>query len=605
MRDVPALSVRATNEYGEYDRAALKLYGLEMVVEPFRETVLTISESSGAAKNGLTSTYYWRLVEADSEGLVDDSAKPVAEGRGGPKFSVTFTRPGGWYVLTVEQRYSDDTITAAKRSIIACKYVRRELRDLTQADHDAFFDAMLEFYSLSIPEGEAKYGRHFVNYRTVTAYHNSNKEQFCYHAGVQFLSAHTAFGCMVERSLQMINPKLSLASWDFMIDAEKFGQDWHNSPIFGDDMFGSAINSAKDNFQISSGRFRNISTIYDPDHNLIDSRIDANHNPYGYIDSTHNYQDLPTLTRTSSYCGLKSKASFATSDVFVMCFEQCNNLTDWELCMERKVHGDMHGLLGGAFNCNIDFGAFQKEYSEKYSVELLTFVLEFLTTNFWPDNGFMPDYNSCEMDCERGNADCGCTCNIDAMSISADEVYEISESFLVKGQKRFAGPNFVSYDPNAQYPWGFKKNGERMNQEDTIFLLRHLIKLGCQPGSVGQMSGGASPLDPLFWVLHPIFEKALHILWLSPHYRNAYSFEWKNDGSCNGANVDDALPFTEEALGTGIGTDFLTNAQILSALHPTNPRSTYLYEKFGIWGGSTAWDPCPECSSAVVAEEGQ
>lgn len=82
----------------------------------------------------------------------------------------------------------------------------------------------------------------------------------------------------------------------------------------------------------------------------------------------------------------------------------------------------MHGLLGGAFNCNIDFGAFQKEYSEKYSVELLTFVLEFLTTNFWPDNGFMPDYNSCEMDCERGNADCGCTCNIDAMSISADEV---------------------------------------------------------------------------------------------------------------------------------------------------------------------------------------
>lgn len=54
---------------------------------------------------------------------------------------------------------------------------------------------------------------------------------------------------------------------------------------------------------------------------------------------------MPTLTRTSSYCGLKSKASFATSDVFVMCFEQCNNLTDWELCMERKVFKDKE--LGG------------------------------------------------------------------------------------------------------------------------------------------------------------------------------------------------------------------------------------------------------------------
>lgn len=82
----------------------------------------------------------------------------------------------------------------------------------------------------------------------------------------------------------------------------------------------------------------------------------------------------------------------------------------------------MHGLLGGAFNCNVDFDEFQKQYSSKYSVELLTFVLEYLTTNFWPENGFMPEYNICDTDCEKGDADCGCTCNIDAMSISADKV---------------------------------------------------------------------------------------------------------------------------------------------------------------------------------------
>lgn len=88
MEEIPALSVRATNEYGEYDRAALKLYGFEMVVEPFRQTLLTVPESSHAAKNGRPWTYYWRVMEADSDGRVDDNAAPVAEGRDGPKFTV-------------------------------------------------------------------------------------------------------------------------------------------------------------------------------------------------------------------------------------------------------------------------------------------------------------------------------------------------------------------------------------------------------------------------------------------------------------------------------------------------------------------------------------
>lgn len=50
-----------------------------------------------------------------------------------------------------------------------------------------------------------------------------SRQAFCYHNGMQFLTAHTAFNLAVERSLQMINPKVSLASWDFMIDASKLG----------------------------------------------------------------------------------------------------------------------------------------------------------------------------------------------------------------------------------------------------------------------------------------------------------------------------------------------------------------------------------------------
>lgn len=88
-------------------------------------------------------------------------------------------------------------------------------------------------------------------------------------------------------------------------------------------------------------------------------------------------------------------------------------------CMQ--VHGDMHGLLGGAFNCGVDFGDFQAN-NPQFSPGLLTFVLEYLTTNFWPDNSMMGEYNECDTGCSKGDKDCGCTCLIDPMSMSSDEV---------------------------------------------------------------------------------------------------------------------------------------------------------------------------------------
>lgn len=80
-----------------------------------------------------------------------------------------------------------------------------------------------------------------------------------------------------------------------------------------------------------------------------------------------------------------------------------------------------------------------------------------------------------------------------------------------------------------------------------MLLLRNLMKIGCEPGKVGAMATGTSPLDPIFWVLHTGFEKANHILQLSPSYRDTYDFTWV-DGGCNdgvsGGAFDDYYPFS-------------------------------------------------------------
>lgn len=93
---------------------------------------------------------------------------------------------------------------------------------------------------------------------------------------------------------------------------------------------------------------------------------------------------------------------------------------------------------------------------------------------------------------------------------------------------------------------GCFQDGERLDEDTTMLLLRQLMVVGCEPGWVGAMSTGASPLDPIFWVLHPMFEKAFHILQLSPGYRDTYDFEWAGSECAGktGGRMDDVLPFT-------------------------------------------------------------
>ncbi len=92
------------------------------------------------------------------------------------------------------------------------------------------------------------------------------------------------------------------------------------------------------------------------------------------------------------------------------------------------------------------------------------------------------------------------------------------------------------------------QEGTRLDQDSTMLLLRQMMVIGCEPGKVGVMSTGAAPLDPIFWVLHGAYEKAQHILQLSPSYRDTFDFTWVNSGTCDedsrGGKFFDRYPFT-------------------------------------------------------------
>lgn len=97
--------------------------------------------------------------------------------------------------------------------------------------------------------------------------------------------------------------------------------------------------------------------------------------------------------------------------------------------------------------------------------------------------------------------------------------------------------------PPPQTPIHLCQDGVRLPDEETMLLLRVILKIGCEPGSLGTVVTNASPMDPLFWLFHPIFEKGMHILWMSPKYRDTYDFDWVA-GTCYGSAYNDLLPIS-------------------------------------------------------------
>ena len=43
------------------------------------------------------------------------------------------------------------------------------------------------------------------------------------------------------------------------------------------------------------------------------------------------------VTRTNSYCGLEGQLEFATCNVIIGCFEDNDNIYDWNVCTEDQV----------------------------------------------------------------------------------------------------------------------------------------------------------------------------------------------------------------------------------------------------------------------------
>eukprot|EP00615_Pteridomonas_danica_P010877 CAMPEP_0114338606 /NCGR_PEP_ID=MMETSP0101-20121206/7157_1 /TAXON_ID=38822 ORGANISM="Pteridomonas danica, Strain PT" /NCGR_SAMPLE_ID=MMETSP0101 /ASSEMBLY_ACC=CAM_ASM_000211 /LENGTH=370 /DNA_ID=CAMNT_0001471261 /DNA_START=740 /DNA_END=1852 /DNA_ORIENTATION=- len=331
------------------------------------------------------------------------------------------------------------------------------------------------------------------------------------------------------------------------------------------------------------------------------------------------------MTGSNSYCGFRSTQGQVKGSNLVTCLDQYegnHDFREFDVCLEDKVHANIHMMHAGQWDCAVDWNDFYEEHKvwlDKDLLSMMAVLMSSSTINFRVTGDV-----SCPSSCS-GDESCSCKSSMDIIKTPSD-VDELSRSkrmTLIKSAWTSIRSHSVGSDEYVQLTKSYDMDGTTysnvflplhskgpnadhlpMDNTKLDLLNRLMLKTILFQGSYGIMMTGAAPNDPLFWVMHPIFDKATHALRLSPRY-NTEEFVWNNlEGS---EKYESMTPFTrldfEPYLGEGTKTKgkYLKNSELWEILHPSSESIYYIYDQFTEWG-DVDFDPF-SLSTTTTSEE--
>ncbi|CAM9774773.1 unnamed protein product, partial [Heterosigma akashiwo] len=312
------------------------------LVEPFQNTEISIDKIANGAK------YRFEILNDDGE---------VLNRLEGHHVGLTFEKVGN-YLIRVTEELSNGEVTTDEHPAV-CKYVRRELRTLFKHDREELLDAMSELWKVRDEEGQEKYGKEYTSIFSLLVYHLTLAgDRTCdhMHDGYGFMQHHSALSKLFERSLQAINPKLTLPYWDYIFDIEE----WANTPeeerwdftqgeLFTAEWFGR---TNSETHYVEDGRWAGLEVplITEVDEAQQES---TPRNAYGHMRAPWAANPDPHLMRAQTVCGQLStvqEESAGRCSSLKSLWKQ-NTFEDFGHFISYLPHGRIHLLLGGAFGC--------------------------------------------------------------------------------------------------------------------------------------------------------------------------------------------------------------------------------------------------------------
>jgi hypothetical protein len=590
------LGMEVSDEYSRKLRMPIgeALYPYDYLVQIHKETVLAVSNADDASSmiqamgSDYDFTYAWELYSTGVSSAEGDHVEVTFDTLGYHTVRVTrsVSAPEGTDMAATALPLLNSILTTQ----VMVKYVRRELRSMTDDDRNGFFEALKLIYTVGQTDGTATYGSKYRSIEYLVAEHlqgAASKECDHWHDDAGILTHHMAFTLELEQSLQSVDNTIAMPYWDYTADAEFLGTEhFHLSPVFSEDWFG-ALSPANDDHVIDSGRwaFTSIATV---DDSLgLPTEYTKIKNPYGLLRAPWNSNPTPYITRFDKVLGINFGGfPLPTCSEFIDAYRH-EKLGFMFSELNGLLHGPIHIIIGGQW------------FWDERKLNITTLVKDadlrpaasffLLSSKFLWRQGFVRCPEFCSMDTSPEDCSCSCPTEITGNRSAADLLDYTGLSFLDNGWLRdvFLKESGMSYES--------------------------MWDLMCHIGKVGEMFTSAAPYDPTFWPLHGLAERFLTLkrlmaaegettlieTWGYDHESALASdtrvvCDWSGvedmqlptctKGTCPGHHADDLLPMGD-FLGEG---ETYTNWEFYEFTSPSNDDLPYVYDSFTVWNGCAA-----------------
>jgi hypothetical protein len=590
--EAKALHVKFQNEYSGEGWRAYPFLADKHLVEPFRKTKVAVKAGAGL-KAGQTPTACKVVAEAaqgkrpaspydDIHGVDSlatfkndlDLSWEEDDVEGAFVGHLHFPQPST-FKATVSCDVDGETVT--QEETVESLYVRRELRRLTDEDRNDFFDTLVYLYKVTNDEVVQEYGPSAISMHKLLAGHlslvSSDMHLDHLHAGLGFLTHHTALTARAEFSMQAINPRLSMPYWDFTIDSQQIKKEnaktLSGSIIFSKDWFGE-LNTEE--HTVTEGRWAYLK-VPQKTTSGEDSGFPAS--PYGYLRGPWNLNESPYVTRFVGSCGHEHEFALPSCGAHLQLVQQEDTWRQvGDLIKQNAVHDGAHLYTGGVGGeCTEISHKVREVVGDEVSAALIQITP---ATMQWM---YRAHIQKPPTTCTPG-ADCRYTCtkNITAATLLIEELFD-----------HFGYANEMAL-------W---RENPRKDEAFNMMFCETKVVLGDAIDA-----GGAN--DPTFWPIHPTLERLYQYKDLIKPIQNmtwpsggvdpklttgdevpCYSMWYTSD--CKSHHAYDTIAFF--ALQKNTDGNFVrslpTNKQLLHAMSPGNGdyAMPYVYENFD-------WEHC-------------
>ena len=593
------LSLSVSNEYER--RAGRRigdgLYPLANLVEIHQPTRLSV-RGDDAAAGALDEEYAWEIGSGLAAGA---GSAPAALSARGDAVEATFVALGAHAVRVT---------AASTRALFAfevnVKYVRRELRELSDADREHYFKTLEVLYRTPQAEGEALYGPDFRSAAWFVREHlygAAQRECDHWHDDAGFLTHHVGVTLQFEHALRAVDPTTCSHYWDYTVDALA-NASYAQSEIFSDDWFGAAA-PADARHVVSTGRW-----AYTPVMRDAERKFSNITNAHGLLRSPWNTNPAPFLGRSATVIGVQN-ADYTLPDCedfrSYVAAEAGGSvaLADVVSALNGVLHGPVHIMIGGHWGFNASVVDRVRRLMDEVGKDPFPDQILLASKFLWRQG-----YVECPAACADG-APCSCALNPAAYNASA---LNSSAARDAAADAIFERAGVDAINPHLVETWvGHKSIASRY-----IHLREHeFLEMMGRVGHPGEMFTSAAPQDPIFWPLHGLGERLVQLLrlmadWGDIELDEAWGYSHKGvlsdthvvcdwsgpargaaalpactrNTTCPGHREDDVLPFENVlADAVGGGQRWYTNAEFYAAMSPIDGSLPYVYDKLMSWPG--------------------